>query len=67
MSEDDLSQRDLSQIDDTDLTPEERREMQRRFGDFVTRLRERAGIKAPEEQKPKRISRWDPAAIARRH
>lgn len=67
MSENDLSQRDLSQIDDADLTPEERREMQRRFDDFVTRLRERAGMKLPKKTKPKRISRWDPAAISRRH
>jgi hypothetical protein len=41
--------------------------MQRRFDDFVNRLRERAGLKAPEETKPKRISRWDPAAASRRH
>ena len=67
MPEDDLSQRDFSQIDDSDLGPEERREMLRRFGDFVTRLRERAGIKTPEKQKPKRISRWDPTEISRRH
>jgi hypothetical protein len=63
----DLSQRDLSAIDDSDLSPDERREMQRRFDDFVNRLRERAGLKAPEETKPKRISRWDPAAASRRH
>ena len=67
MPEDDLSQRDLSHIDDADMSKEERHEMQRRFGDFVSRLREKAGLATPEKQKPKRISRWDPSAISRRH
>ncbi len=67
MSDDNLSHRDLSTIDDADLSPEERRELQRRFDDFVNRLRVRAGLKAPDRSKPKRIARWDPAAISRRH
>ncbi len=67
MSDDNLSHSDLSTIDDADLSPQERRELQRRFDDFVNRLRERAGLKAPDKTKPKRIARWDPAAISRRH
>jgi len=67
VSNDDLSHRDLSTIDDADLSAEERRELQRRFGDFVNQLRARAGLKAPDTNKPKRITRWDPAAISRRH
>lgn len=67
MSNEELSQRDLSTIDDADLSPEERRELGRRFDDFVNRLRERAGLKAPDKKKPKRITRWDPGAAARRH
>ena len=67
MSNEDLSQRDFSTIDDADLNPHERREMERRFDDFVKRLRERAGLKAPDKKKPKRITRWDPAAASRRH
>ncbi len=67
VSDDDLSQRDLSAIDDSDLSPQERRELQRRYDDFVDRLRVRAGLKAPDTSKPKRIARWDPAAIPRRH
>ncbi len=67
MSDNELSQRDLSTIDDADLSPQERRELQRRFDDFVNRLRGRAGLKSPDIAKPKRISRWDPAAISRRH
>ena len=67
MSDNEISQRDLSTIDDADLSPQERRELQRRFDDFVDRLRVRAGLKSPDQSKPKRISRWDPAAISRRH
>jgi len=67
LSDNDLSQRDLSTIDDADLSPQERRELQRRFDDFINQLRVRAGLKAPDTNKPKRITRWDPAAISRRH
>jgi hypothetical protein len=67
MPEDDLSQRDLSGVDDEDLTQDERRELHRRFDDFVTRLRERAGLKARAKEKPKRVSSWDPGATSQRH
>ncbi len=67
MSDNELNQRDLSTINDADLSPQERRELRRRFDDFVTQLRIRAGLTAPDKAKPKRISRWDPAAISRRH
>ncbi len=67
MSEDEISQRDLSTIDDSDLNPRERRELQRRFDDFVNQLRVRSGLKATDTNKPKRITRWDPATISRRH
>ena len=66
---DDLSQRDLSQIPDEELSPEERRELKRRFDDLVDRLRERAGMgpaKKPKKE-PKRVAHWDPTAISRRH
>ncbi len=66
MPEDDIHQRDLSRITDEDLTAEDRREMHRRFDDFVTRLRERAELKAAAKKKPKPIVRWDPAAHTRR-
>lgn len=67
MSHNDLSHRDLSTIDDADLSPQERRELQRRLDEFVNRLRVRSGLKAPDTCKPKRITRWDPVAISRRH
>jgi hypothetical protein len=66
---DDLSQRDLSQIPDEELSPEERHELKRRFDDLVDRLRERVGMgpaKKPKK-KPKRVARWDPSATPRRH
>ena len=65
--EDDLSQRDLSDVAESDLTTEERREMERRFNNFAMRLRERAGVKTAEKKKPKRYARWDPVALSRRH
>ena len=65
--EDDLDQRDLSEVADNDLTTEERHELERRFNDFVTRLREPAGVKSAAKKKPKRYASWDPAALSRRH
>ncbi len=43
--DDDLSQRDLSDVAENDLTTAERHELERRFNDFVTGLRARAGMK----------------------
>ncbi len=65
--DDDLNQRDLTDLAEIDLTAAERRELERRFNDFVTGLRERAGMKTAEKKKPKRYARWDPAALSRRH
>ncbi len=67
MPEEEISQRDLSAIDDADLSPQERRELKRRFDEFASRLRARTGLTAADTSKPKRITRWDPAAISRRH
>ncbi len=66
---DDLSQRDLTGVPDEDLTPEERQELQRRLDDFVARMQLRR-LDTPEaapKPKPRRIMRWDPVALARRH
>ncbi len=65
--DDDLSQRDLTNVAENDLTTEERHELERRFNDFVTGLRKRAGVKTVEKKKPKRYASWDPAALSRRH
>ena len=64
---DEFDQRDLSDVAENDLTVEERRELERRFNNFVTRLRECAGLNTTEKKKPKRYARWDPAALSRRH
>ncbi len=65
--DDDLSQRDLTDVAENDLTTAERHELERRFNDFVTGLRERAGMKTAAKKKPKRYASWDPAALSRRH
>ncbi len=62
----DLKQRDLSNIPESELTQEERQELRRRFEEFVGILRRKSGAPAVEPR-AKRIQRWDPAAIARRH
>ena len=64
---DDLSERDLSHVADEDLTPEERRELNRRMDEFVDRMELRRPGKDAAPEKPKRIAAWDPAALARRH
>ena len=63
---DDRNQRDLTDVAENDLTTDERHELERRFNDFVTRLRKRAGVKTAEK-KPKCYASWDPAALSRRH
>jgi len=64
---DDLSERDLSSKSDEDLTSDEREELQRRMDDFVDRMELRRPGKDAEPKKAKRITAWDPVAIARRH
>ncbi len=64
---DDLSERDLSGKSDQDLTSEERQELQRRLDEFIERMELRPPGKDAQQDKPKRITAWDPAAIARRH
>ncbi len=64
---DDLDQRDLSEVVDGVLTADQRHDLERRFNDFVTRLRERPGMKTADKEKPKRYARWDPSALSRRH
>lgn len=65
--EDDLKQRDLSNKPDSQLTAEERRELKRRFDEFVGIMRSQGMAPAKPEKKAKRIQKWDPAAYARRH
>lgn len=79
---DDLRERDLSQIPDEDLSPEERRELERRFAELVTQVRahytrpngggrEPAARARPEtlqdaRRAPVAPKAWDPIAARRR-
>jgi len=65
---DDIQNRDLSEIPEADMTMEERRELKRRFDEFVGLMRRpsvasRLG-KAPSQ---KATQRWDPATMGKRH
>ena len=66
---DDLNQRDLSEVADGALNPEEKQEVTRRLYDFVVRMREKAGIKTSRKIKPKakHVQRWTPAQNSRKH
>ena len=66
----DIRLRDLSQIPESDLTAEERRELRRRFEEFVGRLRKKGGLSVaqePEEEEAKQVRRWDPRSMTQRH
>ena len=66
---DDIKLRDLSHIPESELTEEERRELKRRFEEFVGRLRKEGDLSTAEEaeETPKRVQRWDPRSLSRRH
>lgn len=62
----DLGQRDLSSRDESDLTPEEREELQRRFKSFTQAVKEAALMReSATPPKPKKIVRWNPLALAK--
>ncbi|NIA68570.1 hypothetical protein HBA54_08200 [Pelagibius litoralis] len=64
---DDIRHRDLSQIPEDEMSLEERRELKRRFEEFVGLMRrssspDKPGVKPPE----KKVQRWDPASMGKR-
>ena len=61
---DELSQRDFSDRKVQDLDPEERREMRRRFTQFMEALKVGPAPAEPEPQKP--VTKWDPAVHGRK-
>ncbi len=61
----DLSERDLTEVADEDLTPEERQELHRRMDAFVERMELRRPGKASKPEKPKQITAWTPTVISR--
>jgi hypothetical protein len=60
----DLRHVDLSSRPDSELTPGEREELQRRFRDFTQAVKEAALMRPAEPVKPKKITKWMPAAKA---
>lgn len=64
---DDIRHRDLSEIPESEMTLEERRELKRRFEEFVGLMRRPAvagSIGKPASQKA--TKRWDPASMGKR-
>jgi hypothetical protein len=64
---DDIKHRDLSAIPESEMTEEERRELKRRFDEFVGLVRRPAVAgslgKSPSQKQTKE---WDPATMGRR-
>ena len=64
---DDIMHRDLSAIPESEMTEEERRELKRRFDEFVGLVRRPAVAgslgKSPSQKQTKE---WDPATMGRR-
>jgi hypothetical protein len=64
----DIRHRDLSEIPESEMTPEERSELKRRFEEFVGLVRRPAVAsslgKAPGQKQTKR---WDPATMGKRN
>ena len=64
----DIRHRDLSEIPESEMTLEERRELKRRFEEFVGLVRRPSVAnslgKAPSQKKTKR---WNPATMGKRH
>ena len=64
---DDLKQRDLSHKRDHELTVEERRELRRRFEEFLTLMRGNSGVLAADKPKRKQVKPWRPTGSAKHH
>lgn len=64
---DDIRHRDLSQIPEDEMSLEERRELKRRFDEFVGLMR-RPSVAGSLGAKPsdKKVQRWDPARMGKR-
>ena len=64
-SEQELRQADLSRFDYNEMTPQEQAEMKRRFQEFMTAVKPRAGAKAAAPAKPKTVTKWTPKTVGR--
>lgn len=64
---DDIRHRDLSQIPEDEMSPEERRELKRRFEEFVGLMRRSSSPNALAVKPPKKkLQRWDPTSMGKR-
>ncbi len=57
---DDLAHRDFSGISVENMSPDERRELKRRFEEFIGAMRGDQDSEVAELQTSKRIEKWDP-------
>ena len=63
---DDLSNRDLSQVPDEELTQAERNELRRRLDAFVKVMRNRVFEGRKVAPRPKSVAKWDPTQYGRK-
>lgn len=61
----DLEQVDLSTRAESELTAEERAELQRRFRSFTQAVKEASLMRPAAPAKPKKIAKWNPLALAK--
>lgn len=66
MMDDDLKQRDLSSKPDSQLTADERKELKRRFDEFVGIMRSQGMVPEKPASQPKRVEKWNPMTHRRR-
>jgi hypothetical protein len=65
--DDELKQRDLSSKPDSQLSAAERKELKRRFDEFVGIMRSQGmAPQEPQKQPKKQVKKWDPAVHGRR-
>ena len=62
---DDLHNRDLSEIPEEDLSPAERRELKRRFQEFINAVG--GNFKTERTTPKKRVTKWNPETHGRKH
>lgn len=67
MMDDELKQRDLSSKPDSQLTADERKELKRRFDEFVGIMRSQGMVPSEPASKPKKVEKWNPMTHGRRN
>jgi hypothetical protein len=64
----DIRHRDLSEIPEAEMTAEERRELKRRFEEFVGLMgRPAVASRVGKPARQKATQHWDPATMGKRH